>query len=186
MQPAFSSDTVMPTSFMNPPSMPISPYSFSSSTTFSFFRLPVSSFRISVVFPAPRKPEITLILTISVPSFLCPLRRFLRRFPLSGDAFIRWKSRRSFRRLPYITPTFSLCQSFCVHFHKLFTGLIHVHSTSEPSFLIVPARTAVPPAGRPAPRARSGTGHPPWRGTAGSPPWPPSGGYPAPRWSAGA
>ena len=59
MQPALSSLTWMPTSFRKAPSTPTSPYSFSSSTTFSLRRRPVSSFLIRVVLPAPRKPEIT-------------------------------------------------------------------------------------------------------------------------------
>ena len=61
MQPEFSSVIWMPLSFMKPPSTPTSPYSFSSNTTFSFFSEPPSSFLMSVVLPAPRKPEIMLI-----------------------------------------------------------------------------------------------------------------------------
>ena len=64
MQPEFSSVTWMPESFMKPPSMPTSPYSFSSRTTFSPSKAPPRSFLISVVLPAPRKPEIMLTFVI--------------------------------------------------------------------------------------------------------------------------
>ena len=45
-------------------------YSFSSRITFSSRSLPVRSFLISVVLPAPRKPEITLILTMVVSPYI--------------------------------------------------------------------------------------------------------------------
>ena len=64
MQPLLSSVIWTPVSFMNPPSMPTSPYSFSSSTTFSPSKAPSSSFLISVVLPAPRKPEMILTFVI--------------------------------------------------------------------------------------------------------------------------
>ena len=72
MQPEFISRTSIPESFKKPPSMPISPNSFSISTTFSPESASASSFLIKVVFPAPRKPEIisTLVFAISVSSVL--------------------------------------------------------------------------------------------------------------------
>ena len=65
MQPEFNSVIWMPESRMKPLSTPTSPYSFSSSTTFSSPKAPPSSFLISVVLPAPRKPEIILIFVIA-------------------------------------------------------------------------------------------------------------------------
>ena len=70
MQPEFISRISIPASFKNPPSMPISPNSFSISTTCSPEMASSSSFLINVVFPAPRKPEIISIFVISaLPSF---------------------------------------------------------------------------------------------------------------------
>ena len=79
MQPELSSVTVMPASFIKAPSTPISPYSFSRRITFSFFRLPISSLRIRVVFPAPRKPEMRLTFAISVAPFLLDMDIHIRR-----------------------------------------------------------------------------------------------------------
>ena len=72
MQPEFISRTSMPASFKKPPSMPISPNSFSISTTFSPERASESNFLINVVFPAPRKPEIisTLVFAMTILRFL--------------------------------------------------------------------------------------------------------------------
>ena len=68
MQPEFISRISIPDSFKKPPSMPISPNSFSMRTT----RVPASasfnSFLMSVVLPAPRKPE-----TISILVMMCLL-----------------------------------------------------------------------------------------------------------------
>ena len=64
MQPEFISFTWMPASFKNPPSMPISPNSFSISTIFSPWKVSSRSFLIKVVFPAPKKPEIIVISVI--------------------------------------------------------------------------------------------------------------------------
>ena len=64
MQPEFISVISIPASFKKPPSMPISPNSFSISTTCSPFHASFKSFWINVVFPAPRKPEITSIFVI--------------------------------------------------------------------------------------------------------------------------
>jgi hypothetical protein len=64
MQPAFSSLIWMPDSFKKPPSMPISPNSFSMSTTFWPAKDSLMSFLIRVVLPAPRKPEKISILVI--------------------------------------------------------------------------------------------------------------------------
>jgi hypothetical protein len=54
----------MPASFKNPPSIPISPNSFSIRTTCSPASASESSFLIRVVFPAPRNPEIISIFAI--------------------------------------------------------------------------------------------------------------------------
>ena len=56
MQPEFISEISIPASLRKPP---ISPNSFSMRTIFSPLRASSSSFLISVVLPAPRKPEIT-------------------------------------------------------------------------------------------------------------------------------
>ena len=64
MQPEFISVISMPASFRKPPSMPISPNSFSISTIFLPLSGPSSSFLMSVVLPAPRNPEIISILVI--------------------------------------------------------------------------------------------------------------------------
>ena len=58
MHPEFISRISIPESFRNPPSMPISPNSFSIRTTCSPATASFRSLRINVVFPAPRKPEI--------------------------------------------------------------------------------------------------------------------------------
>ena len=64
MQPEFISLISMPASFKKPPSMPISPNSFSMRTSFSPFRASSSSFLMRVVLPAPKKPEITFTFVI--------------------------------------------------------------------------------------------------------------------------
>ncbi len=64
MQPEFISLIWMPESFKKPPSMPISPNSFSISTSFWPWKDSSSSFLIRVVLPAPRKPEIMSIVVI--------------------------------------------------------------------------------------------------------------------------
>ena len=57
MQPLFISVTSMPAFFMKPLSMPISPNSFSMSTTrWPLYTLAIISL-MKVVFPAPRKPD---------------------------------------------------------------------------------------------------------------------------------
>ena len=63
MQPWDISLISMPESFKNPPSMDISPNSFSIRTIFSPLRASDISFLIKVVFPAPRNPETTSIFT---------------------------------------------------------------------------------------------------------------------------
>ena len=65
MQPEFISFTWMPASCMNAPSMPISPNSFSMSTSFSPWYASWISFLMRVVFPAPKNPEKMSILVIS-------------------------------------------------------------------------------------------------------------------------
>ena len=71
MQPEFISLISIPEFFKNPPSMPISPNSFSISTSFSFANASLRSFFINVVFPAPKNPETIsiFVLLINPPSF---------------------------------------------------------------------------------------------------------------------
>ena len=64
MQPEFISVISIPASFKKPPSMPISPNSFSISTTFSPPSASFISFLMRVVLPAPRNPEIISIFVI--------------------------------------------------------------------------------------------------------------------------
>ena len=61
MQPEDISEISTPESFKKPPSMLISPNSFSMSTSFSPWNASARSFLMSVVFPAPKKPEIMSI-----------------------------------------------------------------------------------------------------------------------------
>ena len=68
IQPEFISVISMPASFIKPPSMPISPNSFSIRTIFSPAYASLMSFFISVVLPAPRKPENTSIFIYLSPS----------------------------------------------------------------------------------------------------------------------
>ena len=75
MHPEFISEISMPASLRNPPSMPISPNSFSMRTTFSPWMASSRSFLIKVVFPAPKKPEITSIFVISI----CLASKLFRR-----------------------------------------------------------------------------------------------------------
>ena len=69
MQPEFISVISMPASFKKAPSMPISPNSFSISTSFSPAKASAIIFLISVVLPAPRKPEKISIFVIVYTSF---------------------------------------------------------------------------------------------------------------------
>ena len=69
MQPEFISVMLIPASFKNPPSIPISPNSFSIRTIFLPANTSLTSFLISVVFPAPRNPEKMSTFVMSVPSF---------------------------------------------------------------------------------------------------------------------
>ena len=57
---------LIPASFKNPPSIPISPNSFSIKTNFSPLKLSSISFLISVVFPEPKNPEKISIFVISI------------------------------------------------------------------------------------------------------------------------
>ena len=75
MHPEFSSFTVMPASFIKAPSTPISPNSFSTSTSFSPAYASLISFLIRVVLPAPKNPENISIFTIF--SFLLSMARFV-------------------------------------------------------------------------------------------------------------
>ncbi len=78
IHPEFISVTCTPESFKNPPSIPISPNSFSINTSFSPPNASASSFLISVVLPAPKKPEIISIFVIVYASIL-KLHQFFRR-----------------------------------------------------------------------------------------------------------
>ena len=64
IQPEFISRISIPDSFRKPPSIPISPNSFSINTTCCPFKASDNSFLINVVLPAPRKPEIMSIFVI--------------------------------------------------------------------------------------------------------------------------
>ena len=64
MHPEFISRISIPASFRKPPSIPISPNSFSIRTTCSPARLSFNNFLINVVFPAPKNPEIMSIFVI--------------------------------------------------------------------------------------------------------------------------
>ena len=64
IQPEFISVISIPASLRKPESTPISPNSFSISTTFCPLSASERSFLIRVVFPAPRKPDTTSILVI--------------------------------------------------------------------------------------------------------------------------
>ena len=70
IQPEFISVMFTPASFKNPPSMPISPNSFSIRTTCCPFNASLRSFLISVVFPAPRKPLTTIKRFLSIVFYL--------------------------------------------------------------------------------------------------------------------
>ena len=74
IQPEFISLISTPASFKNPPSIPISPNSFSISTTFSPLYASSISFFIRVVFPAPKKPEKISIFVILITPLRLPLR----------------------------------------------------------------------------------------------------------------
>ena len=70
MHPADISLICTPDSFRKPPSMLISPNSFSISTSFSPGKASASSFLIRVVLPAPRKPEtMSILVMVSSPLF---------------------------------------------------------------------------------------------------------------------
>ena len=70
IHPEFISLISIPASFKKPPSIPISPNSFSIRTVFVSARASFKSFLINVVFPAPRNPDTISIFVISIPSFL--------------------------------------------------------------------------------------------------------------------
>ena len=67
IHPEFISVISTPPSFKKPPSIPISPNSFSISTNFSPLKPSLINFLMSVVLPAPKKPEIMSIFVISIP-----------------------------------------------------------------------------------------------------------------------
>ena len=71
IHPEFISVICMPESFKNPPSIPISPNSFSIRTIFSPLKASAISFLIRVVLPAPRNPEkmSTFVISITLPYF---------------------------------------------------------------------------------------------------------------------
>ena len=66
IQPEFISVISIPASFKNPPSMPISPNSFSISTTCSPASASFNNFLINVVLPAPKKPDTISIFVILI------------------------------------------------------------------------------------------------------------------------
>ena len=70
IQPEFISVISIPASFKKPPSMPISPNSFSISTSFSPANAWLINCLINVVFPAPKKPEIISTFVILIAPFL--------------------------------------------------------------------------------------------------------------------
>ena len=68
MQPEDISEIWTPDSFRKPPSMLISPNSFSIRTSFSPGKASASSFLMRVVLPAPRKPEtMSIFVMVSSP-----------------------------------------------------------------------------------------------------------------------
>ena len=69
MHPEFISLICTPASLRKPPSIPISPNSFSIRTTFCPLYISSSNFLIKVVFPAPKKPEIIVTLLIIMPLY---------------------------------------------------------------------------------------------------------------------
>ena len=68
IQPEFISEISIPASLRNPPSIPISPNSFSIRTIFSPLYASCINLFISVVFPAPRNPEIISIFVTKITS----------------------------------------------------------------------------------------------------------------------
>ena len=72
MHPEDISLICTPESFRNPPSMLISPNSFSISTSFSPGKASASSFLIRVVLPAPKNPETMSIFVIEKTFFSLP------------------------------------------------------------------------------------------------------------------
>ena len=88
IQPEFISRISIPASFKNPPSIPISPNSFSIRTTCSPAMASCSSFLIKVVLPAPRKPEIISILVIwKIPLFFPEFYMKLHLFIVSQTLY---------------------------------------------------------------------------------------------------
>ena len=79
IQPEFISLISTPESFKNPPSMPISPNSFSIRTTCSSFNASFNNLLIKVVFPAPKNPEIisTFVMIIFLSAFTASSNLFL-------------------------------------------------------------------------------------------------------------
>ena len=73
MQPEFISVISIPASFKKPPSIPISPNSFSISTNFCPESASFISFLMRVVLPAPRNPEIISIFVIFLLPFIAVL-----------------------------------------------------------------------------------------------------------------
>ena len=99
IQPEFISRISMPESCKNPPSIPISPNSFSIRTTFSPAMASSRSFLINVVFPAPKNPEIISIFVILTP-FLPYCRDKYLPLPVTNFSTIsrKVKSRRRLRK----------------------------------------------------------------------------------------
>ena len=76
IHPEFISVTSIPASLRNPPSIPISPNSFSISTTFSPFNASFNNFWIRVVLPAPKNPDMISIFAILYYLPLCSILIF--------------------------------------------------------------------------------------------------------------
>ena len=96
MQPEFISRISIPASFKKPPSIPISPNSFSIRTTCSPAMASSRSFLINVVFPAPKKPE---IMSIFVMNFILLSQKAVR--PLSRIAPAKPGQPRQSRSIQY-------------------------------------------------------------------------------------
>ena len=121
IHPEFISVISIPASFKNPPSIPISPNSFSISTSFSPAHTSLRSFLINVVFPAPRNPEIMSTFVMFTASFLS-----IFKINKSPDKYIitnRWW-------LP--VPQF-------LYFSQLFINLISSHIFSASRVYLAPS-----------------------------------------------
>ena len=90
MHPEFISLISTPESLRNPPSIPISPNSFSIRTTCSPFKASFKSLLIRVVLPAPKKPEIisTLVILINLSAvYDCPFISYFQLYTSCQSLF---------------------------------------------------------------------------------------------------